>query len=144
MVLSAFVVDYMVKVLYLWFYNTSGYDVLVYLSLVLDVCTRTLTRILTILVCMGYVSFLRYLPTIFFIHHLIHPSYSIIITITIIIIIIIISSLGISRASITDQTLKLVLFALAYFAINIWDSFLAAQPAPDPSLSKIRVYSTAG
>lgn len=54
-VLVSFVVDYFVKVLYLWLYNSSGYDMLQYPSAVVDALTRTLTRLLTILVCMGCV-----------------------------------------------------------------------------------------
>ena len=51
-VLVSFVLDYFVKVLYLWLYNSSGYDMLQYPSAVVDALTRTLTRLLTILVCM--------------------------------------------------------------------------------------------
>lgn len=55
-VLVSFVLDYFVKVLYLWLYNSSGYDMLQYPSAVVDALTRTLTRLLTILVCMGSLS----------------------------------------------------------------------------------------
>lgn len=41
------------KVLDLWIYNSTGSDSLNYVTMVLDVITRTLTRVLTILVCMG-------------------------------------------------------------------------------------------
>lgn len=41
------------KVLGLWIYNTTGSDSLNYVTMFLDVITRTLTRVLTILVCMG-------------------------------------------------------------------------------------------
>lgn len=51
--LICFVVDYLVKVIYLWVYNFTGYDSLSYLSVFCDVSVRTLTRVLTILVCMG-------------------------------------------------------------------------------------------
>ena len=56
MVLISFVINSLVKVLYLWIYNSSGNDSLIYLSLFVDAVTRTLTRVLTLLVCMGYSS----------------------------------------------------------------------------------------
>ncbi|KAK8817739.1 hypothetical protein WA538_004456 [Blastocystis sp. DL] len=104
-VLVSFVLDYFVKVLYLWLYNSSGYDMLQYPSAVVDALTRTLTRLLTILVCMG---------------------------------------LGISRASITDATCKLILFCAAYFGVTLWDQLMNLQPYVDPQLFKLRVYVTAG
>lgn len=52
-VLICFVVNYLMKVLDLWIYNSTGSDSLNYVTMVLDVITRTLTRVLTILVCMG-------------------------------------------------------------------------------------------
>ena len=103
--LCCFVVDYLVKVLYLWMYNSTGYDSLSYVSVFFDVFTRTLTRILTILVCMG---------------------------------------LGISCASIPESTLKMVFFAIVYFMVNCWDSFMAMQPPSTSFISKARIYITAG
>ena len=103
--LGCFVLDYLMKVLYLWVYNSTGYDSLSYVSVFFDVFTRTLTRVLTILVCMG---------------------------------------LGISCASIPESTLKMVVFAIVYFVVNCWDSFMAMQPPSASFISKARIYITAG
>ena len=108
-------INYFIKILHLWIYNSSGFDMLLYLSIAVDVCTRTLTRILTILVCMGYVSTFP-----------------------------LIDRLGISRASINDTTLKLIVFAILYFCVNLWDSLMSTQPQTDSTLSKARIYITAG
>ena len=53
-------------------------------------------------------------------------------------------SLGISRASITDATCKLILFCAAYFGVTLWDQLMNLQPYVDPQLFKLRVYVTAG
>ena len=82
MVLISFVINSLVKVLYLWIYNSSGNDSLIYLSLFVDAVTRTLTRVLTLLVCMGYSSPAGITP-----------------------------SLGISRATVSDVTVRVVVFA---------------------------------
>lgn len=54
------------------------------------------------------------------------------------------SSLGVSRANITDITCKLVAFAILYFIVNLWDSYLGLQSSISDQLAKIRVYVTAG
>lgn len=54
------------------------------------------------------------------------------------------SSLGVSRANITDITCKLVSFAILYFIVNLWDSYLGLQSSLSDQLAKIRVYVTAG
>lgn len=53
--LVSFVIDYAVKVLYLSVFNNTGSNVflLSLLSIFFDSATRTLTRILTLIVCMG-------------------------------------------------------------------------------------------
>ena len=97
--------DYLVKVIYLWVYNFTGYNSLSLLSIICDVFVRTLTRVLTILVCMG---------------------------------------LGISCASIPESTLKLGIFAVLYFCVNCYDSYLAENPPTGDLNNKIRIYITAG
>ena len=51
----SFIVDYAVKVFYLSVFINTGHNVflLSLLSIFLDSATRTLTRILTLVVCMG-------------------------------------------------------------------------------------------
>ena len=115
MVLISFVINSLVKVLYLWIYNSSGNDSLIYLSLFVDAVTRTLTRVLTLLVCMGSA-----LPA----------------GIT--------SSLGISRATVSDVTVRVVIFAVVYFAVTLWDSLLSIRPDVSDTLNHVRVYITAG
>lgn len=55
-VLFAFVVNYLVKVVYYSVFNKSGNNMFVLglLTLFTECLTRTLTRILTLIVCMGY------------------------------------------------------------------------------------------
>ena len=84
--------------------------------MILDVITRTLTRVLTVLACMGYL-----LMDITFIYRL-----------------------GISRANITDITCKLVVFAISFFIVNFWDSYLSIQSSLAPTTAKLRIYITAG
>lgn len=50
--------DYIVKVIYLNVYNNSGNNpfILALMSIAVDCTTRTLTRVLTLVVCMGYVE----------------------------------------------------------------------------------------
>lgn len=88
---------------------------MVYIATVLDVITRTLTRVLTILVCMGY-----------------HPSLPLT------------YSLGITQANLADITCKLVVFAVSFFAVNLWDGFLTLRPHLTPAVSTARVYITSG
>ncbi|CBK23468.2 uncharacterized protein [Blastocystis hominis] len=104
-VLISFVINSLVRVLYLWIYNSSGNDVFIYLSLFVDAVTRTLTRVLTLLVCMG---------------------------------------LGISRATVSDVTVRVVIFAVVYFAVSLWDSLLAVRSDVPEMLNHVRVYVTAG
>lgn len=115
MVLISFVINSLVKVLYLWIYNSSGNDSLIYLSLFVDAVTRTLTRVLTLLVCMGYPSPAGITP-----------------------------SLGISRATVSDVTVRVVIFAVVYFAVSLWDSLLAVRSDVPETLNHVRVYITAG
>ena len=103
------------KVLYLWIYNSTGSDTFIYPSVFIDVITRTLTRVLTLLVCMGS-SRLSFLTP----------------------------SLGVSRASISDVTLKMVLFSIVYFGVNLFDSLLSLQQSISPEVNNLRVYVTAG
>ena len=104
-VLVFFVINCLMKVLYLWIYNSTGSDTFIYPSVFIDVITRTLTRVLTLLVCMG---------------------------------------LGVSRASISDVTLKMVLFSIVYFGVNLFDSLLSLQQSISPEVNNLRVYITAG
>lgn len=55
-ILCAFVLDMVIKLVYLSVYNTVGKPVfiLAIMSIVIDCSVRTLTRILTLFVCMGY------------------------------------------------------------------------------------------
>ena len=54
-VLACFVVDMLVKLIYLFFFNSFGTPtfILAIASIVVDCSTRTLTRVLTLFVCMG-------------------------------------------------------------------------------------------
>ena len=99
--LICFVVDYLVKVIYLWVYNFTGYDSLSYLSVFCDVSVRTLTRVLTLFVCMGW-----------------GPPFSLT------------SSLGVTKANLDDSliTVKFLLFGIAYYLITFADSYLAIYP----------------
>lgn len=115
MVLVSFVINSLVRVLYLWVYNQSGNDAFVYLSLFVDAVTRTLTRVLTLLVCMGWPRRASLSP-----------------------------SLGISRATVSDVTVRVVVFAVAYFAVSLWDALLAVRADVPEPLNRARVYVTAG
>ena len=55
-VLACFVVDMLVKLIYLFFFNAFGTPtfLLAIASIVVDCSTRTLTRVLTLFVCMGW------------------------------------------------------------------------------------------
>ena len=86
-----------------------------FVSLFVDAVTRTLTRVLTLLVCMGYSSPAGITP-----------------------------SLGISRATVSDVTVRVVVFAVVYFAVSLWDSLLAVRSDVPETLNQVRVYITAG
>lgn len=55
-IICAFVLDMIVKLIYLSVYNVVGYPVfiLAIMNIIIDCSVRTLTRILTLFVCMGY------------------------------------------------------------------------------------------
>ena len=117
-IICAFVLDMLVKLIYLSVYNVVGYPVfiLAIMNIIIDCSVRTLTRILTLFVCMGY--FIWY----------IHLS----------------SSLGVTKANLDDSlvTLKLILFGACYYLIAFIDSYLSIYPISGKFIEYARLFLT--
>lgn len=116
-VLACFVVDMLVKLIYLFFFNAFGTPtfLLAIASIVVDCSTRTLTRVLTLFVCMGW-----------------GPPFSLT------------SSLGVTKANLDDSliTVKFLLFGIAYYLITFADSYLAIYPTTNKVVEGVRFVLT--
>lgn len=116
-VLGCFVVNMGVKLIYLTVYNHVGHPVffLAILSIVIDCSTRTLTRILTLFVCMGYIIGC-----------------------------LLIRRLGVTKANLDDTliTCEFIFFGVVYYIIAFGDSYLNIYPTTDKTVELIRFILT--
>lgn len=116
-VLACFVLDMLVKLLYLYVFNATGAPnfFLAIASIVVDCSTRTLTRVLTLFVCMGW-GIARVLTP----------------------------SLGVTKANLDDSlvTFKFIAFGVVYYLITFGDSYLAIYPTSSKLVEIVRFVLT--
>lgn len=105
------------KVVYLSVFNNTGNNVffLSLLSIFIDSATRTITRILILVVCMGYSRRRR-----------------------------VSCRLGVCKASLGDEACKFIFFGVAYFIVSLWDSYCGMYPSNQTTVEMIRLFVTSG
>ena len=105
-------------------YNNSGSNpfVLALISIAIDCTTRTLTRVLTLVVCMGYVmnNNNNNTCTVF------------------------IPSLGICRATLSTSVVRFIMFGIAYYIVSVWDAYSTMFPVEESKLEFVRLFITSG